>query len=90
MAIKPVLQQWPHLLKLFMQFLDPRDAVQAKAVSLRFLRTFKNPRLMQVADKIDFEQVKSFSKSLQVRNVLYLQFFEQVFIRINMETVHYS
>ena len=90
MAIKPVLQQWPHLLKLFMQFLDPRDAVQAKAVSLRFLRTFKNPRLMQVADKIDFEQVKSFSKSLQVRNVLYLQFFEQVFIRINMETVHYN
>lgn len=90
MAIKPVLQQWPHLLKLFMQFLDPRDAVQAKAVSLRFLRTFKNPWLMQVADKIDFEQVKSFSKSLQVRNVLYLQFFEQVFIRINMETVHYS
>ena len=90
MAIKPVLQQWPHLLKLFMQFLDPRDAVQAKAVSFRFLRTFKNPRLMQVADKIDFEQVKSFSKSLQVRNVLYLQFFEQVFIRINMETVHYS
>lgn len=73
-----------------MQFLDPRDAVQAKAVSLRFLRTFKNPRLMQVADKIDFEQVKSFSKSLQVRNVLYLQFFEQVFIRINMETVHYN
>lgn len=90
MAIKPVLQQWPHLLKLFMQFLDPRDAVQAKAVSLRFLRTFKNPRLMQVADKIDFEQVKSFSKSLQVRNMLYLQFFEQVFIRINMETVHYN
>lgn len=90
MAIKPVLQQWPHLLKLFMQFLDPRDAVQAKAVSLRFLRTFKNPRLMQVADKIDFEQVKSFSKSLQVRNILYLQFFEQVFIRINMETVRYN
>ena len=90
MAIKPVLQQWPHLLKLFMQFLDPRDAVQAKAVSLRFLRTFKNPRLMQVADKIDFEQVKIFSKSLQVRNMLYLQFFEQVFIRINMETVHYN
>ena len=73
-----------------MQFLDPRDAVQAKAVSLRFLRTFKNPRLMQVADKIDFEQVKSFSKSLQVRNILYLQFFEQVFIRINMETVRYN
>lgn len=70
MAIKPVLQQWPHLLKLFMQFLDPRDAVQAKAVSLCFLRTFKNPRFTQVADKIDFEQVKSFSKSLQVRNML--------------------
>lgn len=88
MSIKPVLQQWPHLLKLFMQFLDPRDAIQAEAVSLRFLRTFNNPRLMQVADKIDFEQVKSFSKSLQVRDILYLQFFEQVFIRINMETVH--
>ncbi|XP_019855098.1 PREDICTED: uncharacterized protein LOC100635280 isoform X2 [Amphimedon queenslandica] len=48
MAVKPVLQQWPYLLKLFMAFLDPKDAVQAK-----------------IADKIDFEQVKTFSRNLQ-------------------------
>ena len=44
MAVKPVLQQWPYLLKLFMAFLDPKDAVQAKVVNplnaLRYLNSF--------------------------------------------------
>lgn len=31
--MKPILEPWPHLLKLFTAFLNAEDAIEAKAVS---------------------------------------------------------
>lgn len=65
--VRDLFEPWPHLVSLFTEFLSPQDCLEANVVSVDILKFGICSLLsVQLEDKHDIENAKSFIARLQV------------------------